>query len=170
MQRANFRGPFAEFLDSRPSVLERGFYSRYLRPYLECFGRERILVLVFEDSIADLEATRGTLAAFLGLDATRFPPESGSGRVNRSSAPRLGAMSGRAVKLARRLRRRGLEPAVDLARRLRIQQVLSKGAPIPPLDDETRRALSERFAGEFDDLEAMLGIDLTQWRRLTPTA
>jgi len=169
MQRANFRGSFAEFLESRPSVLERGFYSRYLKRYLERFERERILTLIFEESIADLETTRGKLADFLGLDAGAFPPESGSSKVNRSSAPALGAVSGFAVKAGRRLRRRGLEPAVDVARRLGIQRILSKGTPIPPLDDESRRELGKAYSDEFDELESLLGIDLGRWRGTAAT-
>ncbi|MGH3065770.1 MAG: sulfotransferase family protein [Gaiellaceae bacterium] len=169
MQRANFRGSFAEFLESRPTVLERGFYSRYLKRYLERFERERILALVFEESIADVATTRGRLADFLGLDAGSFPLESGTTKVNRSSAPALGAASGFAVKMGRRLRRGGLEPAVDLARRLGVQRILSKGTPIPPLDDETRRELGKPFSDEFDDLERLLGIDLDRWRPAAAT-
>jgi hypothetical protein len=169
MQRANFPGPFAEFLESRPSVLERGYYSRYLKRFLERFERERILTLVFEESITDVETTRGKLAGFLGLDATMFPPESGITKVNRSSAPALGAASGFAVKMGRRLRRRGLEPAVDVARRLGIQRILSKGTPIPPLDDESRRELGRAYADEFDELESLLGIDLGRWRETAAT-
>jgi hypothetical protein len=169
MQRANFRGSFAEFLASRPSVLERGYYSRYVKRYLERFERERILTLIFEESIGDLETTRGKLADFLGLDAGRFPPDTGSSRVNRSSAPSLGSVSGFAVKAGRRLRRWGLEPAVDVARRLGIQRILSKGAPIPPLDDESRRELGKPYADEFDELQSLLGIDLGRWREMTAT-
>ena len=164
MQRANFRGSFAEFLESRPTVLERGFYSRYLKPYLERFERERILTLIFEDSVAEIETTRGKLADFLAIDPDAFPPESGGSRVNRSSAPALGAVSGFAVKTGRRLRRWGLEPAVDVARRLGVQRVLSKGTPIPPLDEEARRELSAPYSAEFDELESLLGIDLGRWR------
>lgn len=169
MQRANFRGSFAEFLESRPSVLERGFYSRYLKLYLERFERERILSLIFEDSISDVETTRARLADFLGLDAGMFPPESGGSKVNRSSAPSLGAVSGFAVKAGRRLRRWGLEPAVDVARRLGVQRVLSKGTPIPPLDDESRLELGKPYSDEFDELERLLGIDLARWRGTAAT-
>ena len=166
VQRANYRGSFAEFVESRPSVLERGFYSRYLHRYLQHFGRERILALMFEGAVADLETTRGKLAEFLELDASRFPPDAGSTRVNRSSAPSLGAVSGFAVKAGRRMRRWGLEPAVDVARRLGIQRVLSKGKSLPPLDAELRSELATSYGDEFDELEGLLGIDLGRWREV----
>ena len=166
VQRANYRGTFAEFVESRPSVLERGFYSRYLKHYLRRFERERILPLILEETTTDLETTRGKLAEFLDLDASRFPPDAGGARVNRSSAPSLGAVSGFAVKAGRRMRRWGLEPAVDVARRLGIQRVLSKGRPLPPLDVELRSELSRSYLDEFDELEGLLGIDLGQWRKV----
>jgi len=169
VQRAHYRGSFAEFLEGRPSVLERGYYSRYLRRYLQRFERERILPLLFEEMVADLDATQGVLADFLGIDATRFPPQAEEGKVNKSSVPSLGAVSGFAVKTGRRLRRWGLEPAVDVARRLGIQRVLTKGRPLPPLDVELRRELARPYADEFDELEGLLGIDLGRWTELAPT-
>lgn len=164
VQRAKYRASFDEFVESRPSVLERGFYSRYVTRYLEHFERDRILVVIFEETFADLAAAREKLADFLGLDATRFPVDAGASQVNRSSVPSLGAMSGLAVKTGRRLRRLGLEPAVDVARRLGIQKVISRGKPLPRIDGELRSELSKAYEGEFDELERLLGIDLAIWR------
>lgn len=164
VQRANYRGSFAEFVESRPSVLERGFYSRYLKPFLQHFERERILPLLFEETFSDLSATRGKLADFLGVAAADFPPDAETGQVNRSSVPSLGAVSGLAVKTGRRLRRLGLEPAVDLARRVGIQKVIQRGKPLPKIDPVVRAKLSEAYEDEFAELERMLGIDLSRWR------
>lgn len=164
VQRAKYRASFDEFLEARPSVLERGFYSRYLKRFLECFERDRIHALVFEETFADLEAARESLADFLGLDATTFPADAGASQVNRSSVPSLGAVSGLAVKTGRRLRRLGLEPAVDVARRLGIQKVIARGKPLPPIDQDVRVELSKAYEDEFDELERLLGIDLALWR------
>jgi hypothetical protein len=164
VQRANYRGSFTEFLESRPSVLERGFYSRYLERYLRQFERGRILVMLFEEAVADLDATRGRLAAFLGIDAARFPEDAGASHVNRSSVPSFGTASGFAVKTGRRLRRLGLEPAVDLARRVGIQKVIARGKPLPRIDSELRAELSKAYDDEFDQLGHLLGIDLARWR------
>ena len=164
LQRAHYRGSFGEFLESRPSVLDRGFYSRFLQRYLERFERDRILPLLFEEMVAELDATRDVLGEFLGVDPSRFPLDAGGQRVNKSSVPSLGAVSGLAVKTGRRLRRLGLEPAVDLARRVGIQRVISRGKPIPRIDPEQRVELSKAYEEEFDELERLLGIDLARWR------
>lgn len=164
LQRANYRGSFAEFLESRPSVLDRGFYSRFLQRYLQRFERERILPLLFEEMVADLDATRDGLGEFLGVEESGFPAHAGEARVNKSSVPSLGAVSGIAVKTGRRLRRLGLEPAVDLARRIGIQKVISRGKPIPRIDPEQRAELSKSYDDEFGELERLLGVDLARWR------
>ncbi len=153
VQRAKYRASFDEFVEARPSVLERGFYSRYLKRFLEQFERRRILALLFEETFADLDATRAKLAAFLGIDAARFPSDAGASRVNPSSVPSLGAVSGLAVKTGRRLRRLGLEPAVDVARRLGIQRVIARGKPLPKIDPGRRAELSKAYEEEFAELE-----------------
>lgn len=164
VQRAKYRASFDEFVEERPSVLERGFYSRYLKRFLECVERDRILAVVFEETFADLGAARAKLASFLGVDVARFPTDAGASQVNPSSVPSHGAVSGLAVKTGRRLRRVGLEPAVDVARRLGIQRVIARGKPLPRIDPQRRAELSEAYVDEFDELERMLGIDLAVWR------
>jgi hypothetical protein len=164
MQRANYRGSFTEFVESRPSVLERGFYSRFLESYLQTFERERILPLLFEEMVTEVDTTRETLSSFLDLGPDEFPAHVGEEKVNRSSVPSLGPISGVAVKTGRRLRRLGLEPAVDLARRIGVQRVISRGKPMPRIDPDLRAELSSAYDDEFDALEQLLGVDLASWR------
>ena len=73
VQRRNFRGSFERFLDDRPSMLEKGFYGRYLKRYLRFFDRSRVLALVFERAVRDERSTQESLAAFLGLKPTGSP-------------------------------------------------------------------------------------------------
>lgn len=62
VQRRNFQGSFEEFLAMRPTVLDKGFYSRYLDRYLRSFDRDRILVLVFEQAVRDDDTARRALS------------------------------------------------------------------------------------------------------------
>ena len=164
VQRGNYRGSFEDFLASRPRSLEQGHYSRYLSHYSRFFDRSRMLILLFEETFAELGATQKRLADFLGLDAKRFPPSAGGGKVNPSTVPSFGSFSRAVVRTGRRLRRFGLEPAVDIARRLGIQRVIAKGAPLPALDPALKAELSRRYEEEFDLLEERYGLDLSRWR------
>jgi hypothetical protein len=164
VQRGNYRGTFEDFLASRPRSLEQGYYSRYLDGYSRLFDRTRFLILLFEETFAELDATEKRLADFLSVSADGFPPRAGGGKVNPSTVPSFGSFSRAAVRTGRRLRRFGLEPAVDLARRLGIQRAIAKGAPLPALDPGLKADLSGRYEDEFDVLEEQYGLDLSRWR------
>lgn len=162
VQRRNFHGSFEDFLAARPTMLEKGFYSRSLDRYLDHFDRERILVLVFERAVRDDGASKRALADFLNLPIDRFP---GSvGRVNASTVPRFGALSSLAVTTGRRLRKTRLESVVDLGARIGGRRALTKGTALPRLDPALRERLSGQFGSEFDELQDRFEIDVSCWR------
>ncbi|MFB3737381.1 MAG: sulfotransferase [Candidatus Velamenicoccus archaeovorus] len=164
VQRRHYTGSFEDFVLERPLALEKGFYSRYLKRYLERFDRSRFLVLVSEDVFADVAEARSAVAAFLGIRVDRFPGTAGRGKVNASSVPDHPALAGIGSVAARRLRRWHLEPVVDLALRSPLKTFVSKGRSLPPLDAELKRQLGRRFEDEFGELERSLQIDLSSWR------
>jgi hypothetical protein len=164
VQRRNYHGSFEDFVADRPSALEKGFYSGYIRNYLRVFERSRLLPLVFEDVFADLDAARRRVADFLDVGAEGFDATAGKKKVNASTVPHHGRASGVAVTVGRRLRRWKLEPLVDLGRRAGVQQAIARGTALPALDEETKQELSERYAEEFEELESCLGVDLSRWR------
>ena len=161
VQRRNFRGSFEEFLAGRPDVLEKGFYSPHLQRYVDRFGRDRILALLFEESVRGGDRARPAIARFLDVGVDGFPAS--VGKVNPSTRPRHGSLAGLAVKTGRKLRRNHLESLVDLGGRLGVRKALTKGDPMPRLDPRLRDELSRRYEDEFGVLERRLGIDLTSW-------
>jgi hypothetical protein len=164
VQRRNFRGSFQEFLDSRHKSLEKGYYSRYLKRYLDCFDRTQILALLFEEVFGDVTRTQQTLADFLGIEVSGFPAAGTREKINSSSVPQHQALYGMLVKTGRRLRRRNLEAVVDFVKRLGVDRVLQQGRALAPLDREVARQLSQHYQQEFDELERVLQIDLSAWR------
>ena len=68
------RGKRLNLKAGRKDAFERSFYAFALRPYIEAFGRERLLVLQFERSLADPEAEYRRTTRFLGLEDW-VPPE-----------------------------------------------------------------------------------------------
>jgi hypothetical protein len=167
VQRGNYRGSFEEFLAARPSSLEKGYYSRYLKQYLRYFARSQILALLFEDIFVDTNKTKARLADFLDIAVDRFPSSAANGKVNASSLPTHQSLYGYVVKTGRKLRRRNVEPLghlVDFVKRLGLDRVLAKGDPLPPLDQELKQRLSRSYQDEFDELEQCLQIDLSGWR------
>lgn len=164
VKRGRYNGTFEDFVASRPNALEWGFYSRYLRRFLEFFDKSRLFGMLFEETFAGLEEPRIRLSEFLGVSASKFPPEGVMKRVNESMVPSSRALSGLTTTVGRRLRRLGLEPVVDVTRRLGLQRLATRGAPLPKLDPDLRAELSRRFEDEFAELEACLDVDVSRWR------
>ena len=160
VQRRNFRGSFEEFLAGRPDVLEKGFYSPHLQRYVDRFGRDRILALLFEESVRGGDRARPAIARFLDVGVDGFPAS--VGKVNPSTRPRHGSLAGLAVKTGRKLRR-------NHSRRSSTSGVASacgrrsRRGPDARLDAGLRDELSRRFEDEFGVLERRFGIDLTSW-------
>lgn len=169
VQRRNFRGSFEEFVAAKPRALQKGFYSRYLKRYLNYFDQSKILCLLFENTVGDVLNTQESLSGFLNIAADKFPPAAGRRKVNSSTVPRLQFVYGFTATIARQLRNWELEPIVDFVMRSNIRRFLAKGSPLPPLDEGLRQELSESYQNEFDDLEQCMDIDLAIWRadRLT---
>lgn len=162
VQRKRYRGTFEEFLATRPRATEMGFYAPALRAYLDLFDRERILPLVFERTVGDGLDARAALASFLGVPAEGFPTS--LGRVNATTIPRHPKLASAAVSTARKLRRRHLEPLVDLGGRVGLRRLWAGGRAIPRLDPGLRAELSKPYEDDFRAVEDLLGIDLGCWR------
>lgn len=76
---------YRSFAHQHHSYLARGEYARQLERWLECFGRDRLLVLSAEDLFADPRATVLRTQEFLGLEPRE--PVDVSARNARSYAP-----------------------------------------------------------------------------------
>lgn len=55
-----------------PTYINRSRYAVQMRPYLEIFPRENVLLLVFEEYIADQSQTLRQIASFLGVSSNTF--------------------------------------------------------------------------------------------------
>jgi len=165
VQRRNYRGTFEDFLTTRPKAIEKGFYSRYLKKYLQYFDRTQILCMLFEETFINMFETQQKLANFLNISVNKFPSSNINNKVNASSIPSFQFFYGFVVKSGRRLRKRNLETVVDFIKRLGIDQFLAKGSSLPPLNKELKQHMSQLYHNEFDELEQCMQLDLSCWRK-----
>ena len=100
--RLRFARPFSYF--------SRGLYADLLTPYFDRFAREQVLVLRFEDLLADPRGLAARLHGFLGVDPRPEDAE-GMGVINPSD-PVAGGLS---ADVRRRLADRYAEPNRRLA-------------------------------------------------------
>ena len=129
-----------------------GRYADAVERYLERFGREQVMVALFEELVADDPALRGRLEAFLGIRFAEGPPP----RMNvggRVKSPLMAALLDNAGL------RGGLKRLLPLGLRTRVGQAVRGAVPVekPVLDPATAAGLRARYAGDVARLEALIG-------------
>ncbi len=162
---------FASALDAQAERAERGaptgyyvstgFYGAQLQPYLEHFGRQRLLVVLAEDLRADQDATLASIFGFLGVDPARAVDP--GQEFNRSGVP-----TSAWLKAAYRLRS-AVGPlaakVVPATVKHRLDGFLQDRLERPELDPATARRLRDLYAQDVALLERQFDLDLARWKR-----
>jgi hypothetical protein len=138
----------------------RGFYAAQLRPYFDLFKREQFRIYLYEDYVADPVGLMQDIFRFLSVDDS-FVPDM-SVRHNESKLPRVRALQTfltepRPAKnlLKSFVPERWSRRVGDRLRRHNITK--------PPLPEALRRQLIEVYRDDIDELQGMLGRDLSHW-------
>jgi hypothetical protein len=152
-----------------PQVLlysEHVKYVEQLRRYERALGRERMLVLVYDDFRADNAATVRRVLRFLEVDDGVAPAPVEANPTVSVRAPRLDDLL-HAVSVGRGPVSRALKATVKSvtprpARRGALRAVRARAvyAPPPPPDEAVMRALRQRFSPEVAAVSEYLGRDL----------
>ncbi|TWT65336.1 sulfotransferase domain-containing protein [Allorhodopirellula solitaria] len=139
---------------------EMGYYCQQLAPFLEAFGRERVMVLIYEQLCQSDPDLIRSVAEFIGAAPERCPDDCSI--VNTSGVPRhemiglLGTAVHRYPKMKSILKR-------GLPHRW-LEQARSAGLRKPPMRMRDRQRLNALFKREVTDLEQLLDIQLPQWQ------
>ncbi len=158
------------------SLIQRSFYKTHVQRYRAAFDDDRLLIVVFEEFIRDMEAVVRRVYKFLGLEN---PPALDLSTTHRNEAltPRwLGLQLWHNWLLRRYTDRRCLDHLLNAPSRTRrrfnfmglchaahrLVNPLRPRRP-PPMDPATRRFLNEMFARENDGLSELIGTDVSQY-------
>lgn len=137
-----------------------GLYSDDVAHYLEVFGKERVLLLFYQDISLDPRAQWRRLCDFLDIDAAHEP--NFDNRYNASGQPRSPLLH-RIIKSqrVRTLASRLLPHDVSIRIKNRIEAVNLE--EFPPLDAECRARLVAYYRADISKLEQIAGRDLGAW-------
>lgn len=161
----NWKISFEEAIELRPDIIERGKYAKQLQPYLSVFSPEQLLVLIFEDAVADVESTKQCLSKFLLLDPDRFPVNAGHDNVFGSYSPKYRRLFSAAKWLSFQLHKYDVDWIVEGAKRLGVRQMfVSGGDSLQPMLPETEKHLKALYAADILKLESLVGRPLVRWR------
>lgn len=138
-------------------------YSRYVARYLETFGAERVLVLLFEDFVRDTAGVYAQTCRFLGIDDS-FRPE--FERVNPNTIVRSrrvrDVLQFHSSPVTRALSRAAPLPLRRAVRRIRgaLLELNTKAMPREQLDPTLREQLERELAPDVAVLSELLSRNL----------
>ncbi len=142
-----------QMIDTRPDLLERGKYAKYLRTYFEVFDRNNVLVLYYDDKVSNPKKFMGTIYSYLQIDDQFVPPSvaiqtKGGARENSNYL---------LANLTRVLLHRK-SPFKKFYTRMR-----NSGSKWI-LSSNDLEYLNEIYAQEIEELELLLNVDLKRWK------
>lgn len=160
---------FEKGLANNPMYVEQGLYAQHMMRWLSVFPRENILVLVFEEVVANREAAAREIYRFLELDddhrSEALDTRSNPGYVNRFR--RLESVR---KGLRRFVRSIGFDFVWSFLAKSGLRKVysdvnkVSGERAVPPPEAATIKTLSAQFDDEITQLESLLSRELGMWR------
>lgn len=147
-----------------PAIRNQFDYLRHVRCYFELFGRERVLVLFYEELQADPAAFLRTVYRFIGVD-DRAVPEDVAERINPAREARADAVALLAYRCGLLLRRIGLANLVGRVKAHPWVNAMLYRPLTPEARPEVPAELVVELRRDFDGLESLLGRPLPEpWR------
>lgn len=153
---------FEEEIAANPSLLNRGRYFTHLKPYLERFGRDQILVSRFDDLMEDPRKFAGSVFRFLGVREMILPgalrhPRFPAGRARSVLVAKLAKSGAQVLRRLGKPRLVGILKSSAALQKLLFVPYSEQTKPTP--EPETRRRLQAEFREEIEALDRALGTD-----------
>jgi len=136
-------------------IIREGFYAEHLSRYYALFPRESILVLLYDELVADPKAFLERIYRFLEVDPS-FDSPAIDARINMAVGKKHLARSRPLWYLSRALSRLDAHRLSERLRRLNAR-------PAPQMSGETRRMLIDIYREANKELERLIGRDLSHW-------
>lgn len=150
---------------NQPSYLNRSRYAVQIRPYLELFERENILLLVFEEYTADQVAALQQVATFLGIDPQPFLETDTSAAHQSVGEPYLKYDAVRSiVKTGVFQKLRTVVPA-SIRQPVRHRLLSNKLEQKPEFSAAVKHTLWRLLEDDVRAIEDLLGRPLDVWRQ-----
>lgn len=145
------------------SYVFRSSYFYQISPYADIFGLENILLLTFEELVADPQSVLIRISNFVGIDDTYFKNMheffAKNTSTNRYVLPENGILKllG-SLKNYRYLLPKGIEDAIL---KLLGNKIMEK----PVFNEDIRQQLYHRVKDDVDKLQQLMGREITEWKR-----
>ena len=160
------RASFEEVVSSSREIAEMNHYASNLKGWQQTFGRENVLVSLYDDLVRDAQGYLDAVCKFIDIRPFRVESSRASTRLNSfPTAPRNRRLAQNARHLRDRLRARRAYRLDRLLEHLGIWAFcFDGGEAFPPLERELEKQLKQRFLPEVEALEKLIGRDLSEWK------
>src|SRR5690606_25754665 len=135
--------PFERKIDEKPEFIAEGYYVEHLARFYELFPREQLLVLLYDDLVADPRGLLARIYRYLGVDEG-FSSDLADHKINAGASQRLTVKSRPlywAGKALGRLGRHGLAMRIEKA----------NAGKLPSLPPSTRAWLLDKYYRERNE-------------------
>ena len=164
VEREMARGPARIDGAGTPALrhLAIGFYSPGVETFLEAFGRERVLAVVFEQFVASPESVMSAVHRFLEL------PDIAYADLHARNAGGVRWRDGLAARFARSrsavwTRRLAKRVAPGLHARLTSAALHRLTVSVDPMTSHVRRTLNDLYRSDVKRTSDLLDLDLSHW-------
>ena len=151
-----------EVLENQAYVT-RSSYATQIKPYLDTFGNDQVLLLIFEEFINDQQTTMIKVAEFLGIDPGYYKKNDAYGHKNSSYNRKIlpdGDGAGKFLKPLKRFRRFIPESIVRAGLGI-LGNSLSKNPEFPA---HVKSELYRRVQPEIAGIEEIMGRQIGSWK------
>jgi hypothetical protein len=158
---------FEETVAKNRIIRESSRYAQHLALWQERFGREHVLVCLYDDLEASPQKFLDAICDFIGTPRIKVDGAAiASERVNTvTHAPRSRKLAQNARNARDWMREHRWHRAIDLLERAGVWKFcFGGGEEFGPLDPRAEARLREHFRPEVEALERMLGRDLSAWK------
>lgn len=161
-------GSFDEVLKARPNLGGGKRYALYLKKWFDTFGRENVLVTMYDELRTQPQSYLDRVTDFMGIQriALAARPEIRDDVHSFASAPRSHRVARRARKVMYWMRGHQAYGMINLLDRAGFWNfVYAGGEPFGRLTEQQVQTMRERSLPEVEALEELTGIDLSAWKK-----
>ena len=162
------RGTFEEALKVSPNLAGGSRCAALLEAWFESFGRENVLVTMYDELRAQPQSYLDRVTDFMGIERIALSARTDlKDDVNSfARAPKNRKLARKATKLMYWLKGHQAYRLVNLLERAGVWEFChGRGEPFGRLTPEQEERLRERSLPEIEALEELLMIDLSAWKK-----
>lgn len=155
--------PVEEVLVEGDQAVSHGLYYATLQNWYDCFDKQQIMIVLFDDLVRDALGTFADICRFLGIDDTFVPDLTVRNKGGALKNQRLGRFYER---LKKHPLRQAINPLVPEGLRQKMVDTRNNNfEEPPPMPPDLARRLYDYYRDENERLESLLGRDLSAWKK-----